>query len=347
LFAFGGAEVEVKPESQTTRVDGEFTATAFVGNLPYEIISEEKIGTQQVPAESTAEANDAAQGTIVIYNESGSPQEFVKNTRFETPDGLIFKARDAVKIPTGTAASPGTVRVSVYAEAGGERYNIGPSTFKVPGLSGGKLYDQVYAKSESPMAGGFTGERPSVSDATKESTLTALRGTLEQDVMNAVAEKIPEGYVLLPGATFTDYESVPDTAGGEGTVEIRLKATANAIVFPEAALAKAIATKALAIYAGEPVSFKNVDGLILRARDATLPRGEEEFSFSVSGEATIVWDINTDKIAGAVAGKKRDSAKAILNGFTEVDTAVMTLKPFWKDTFPEDPAEVKVLITAP
>lgn len=347
LFAFSGAEVEVKPYTQTTRIDGEFTATGFVGDLPYEIISTEKIGTQSVPAESTAQANDPAQGTIVVYNESGSPQEFVKNTRFETPDGLIFKARDAVRIPTGTASNPGTIRVSVYAEAGGEAYNIGPSTFSVPGLSGGKLFDQVYGKSESPMAGGFTGERPSVSEATKETTLTALRSSLENEVMTAVKEEIPEGYVLLPGATFTSFDPEPDTSGAQGTVDVRLKATASAIVFPESALAKAVATKSLAIYGGEPVSFKSVEGLVLRATEAELPAGDEEFSFSLTGEATIVWDIDTAKIAGAVAGKKRESAEAILNGFTEVEAAYMTLKPFWRSTFPEDPAEVKIVITAP
>jgi hypothetical protein len=126
-----------------------------------------------------------------------------------------------------------------------------------------------------------------------------------------------------------------------------LKGTATAIVFPQSALAKAVAYKSLAIYGGEPVLFKNLDSLTLRPTEEALPSSEAEFTFTLTGEATLVWQVDPAKISGAVAGKKRDSAEAILSAFPEVDGSVMTLRPFWADTFPADPQKVKVIVKTP
>lgn len=347
LFAFGGSEVEVTPYTQTTRVDGEFIATAFTGDLPYEVISVEKTASKSVPAESTSEANDPAQGTLVIYNEQSSPQTLIKNTRFETSDGLIFRIRDSITVPKGSDTAPGTLSVTVYADEGGERYNIGPTTFTLPGLKGSATFEKVYAKSEGGMTGGFSGERPSVGESTKSGTLDSLQASLEGELREEIGGKVPEGYVFIPTSVFFSYEPQPDTSGAQGTVDIRLKGSAEAIVFPEAALAKAVASKALAVYGGEPVSFKSLDTLALRQIEEIMPSNGEEFAFSLSGEATIVWTIDSGKIAGAVAGKKRDSAEAILSSFPEVGKAAMTLRPFWRSTFPEDPEKVKVIVVAP
>lgn len=347
LAAFGGAEVKVTPETQTTRVDGEFTATAYAGDLPYELVTVEKTATKSVPAESTVSANDPAQGTITIYNESEDPQEFVKNTRFETSSGLIFRVREGVRIPAGSPGKPGTAKVTVYAEAGGEKYNVGPTTFTLPGLASSPLYDQVYAKSEEAMSGGFTGERPAVGDATKTTVVNELRASLESGMEEDVKAGVREGYVYIQGSTFATFETLPDTSGDQGTVNVRVKAMGSAIILSAEALAKAAAHKTLAVYGGEPVTFMSVDGLSLKATEDAPPGENEPFVFSLTGEATIVWKVDTAKVAGAVAGKKRDSALTILSTFPEVGKAVLVLRPFWVGSYPEDPEKIKVSVVAP
>lgn len=341
LYAFAGARVEVQPTSGEATIDSDFIATAAAGELPFEIVSVDKVASQKVEAESTETVNDAAQGTITVMNTSGEVQKFVKNTRFETPDGLIFKAQDAITVPAGSAGAPGTVNITVYAESGGDKYNVGPSSFTLPGLANSDLGKQVTGKSSEAMSGGFSGTRPSVSQATREKQYPDMEKSLDKELKEMVAEQVPQGYVLIPGSVFTSFAPQPDTSSAAGSVEVRLKGTATAVIFPEGPLAAAIAAKSLGVYGGEPVKLKDADDLVLTA--VNPPEGGE-FSFSLSGSTTVVWVVDPSRIADAVAGKKREAAQVILAGYPEVEKAVLVLRPFWASTFPADPSEIAVTV---
>lgn len=341
LFYFSGARVEVTPKSYAAQVDSTFSATPSNGDLPYKVISVEKVGSQSVKAETTAQANDIAQGTITIQNAQTVPQTLIVNTRFESPNGLIYKIHAPVTVPAG-----GSVSAPVFAEKAGAEYNIEPATFTVPGLKGGKAFTLVTGKSSVAMAGGFAGMRPSVSDATRKAQLATIEATLKTEVQAALTKQLPEGYVLVPGGVFTTFTPQSDTAA-TGTVMVSEKGTATAVVFPNNALAKAIAFKSASTYAGEPVRLADTSGLTLSSSASSTPNGNQTFTFSLTGSASIVWDIDASKIAGAVAGKKRDSAQSILAGFNEIDKAILILRPFFASTYPDDPTKITVVVKAP
>lgn len=345
LYAFAGARVEVTPTVNATTVSGEFSATPSVGDLPFETVVVDKVVTQAVPAEGTETANEPAQGTLTVYNSQNKVQELIKNTRFETTDGLIFRIRDSVKVPAGTEAAPGTLQVTVYADAGGEKYNVGPGTFTLPGLKGGALYDMVYARSTEAMIGGFTGTRPSVGEATRTAQYESMKAALEGDLMTAIREKVPEDHILIPGSVSVTYVPQPDGAGTSGTVNLLQKGSATAVIFPKAALGKAIAYRVIGAYTGQPVAIEDAGTLTLTPSEGSVFMvGAESLSFTLSGEVSIRWDVDTAKVSGAVAGKTRDSAEAILAGFPEVERAVLVIRPFWQSTLPQDPAEIEVKV---
>lgn len=347
LYYFSGAEVKVAPTVNSAFVSGEFTAVAGSGDLPFEIVTVEKTAGTPVPAESTETANDPAQGEITILNAQPTPQTLIKNTRFETPEGLIYRIHDSVTIPAGSAAAPGTLKVTVYADAGGEAYNIGPTTFTLPGLAGSESFKLVTARSEGPMAGGFAGERASVGTATREAQDTKNRAALETSLREAMQEALPEGYILVPGASFISYTAAPDTAGRDNTVTVSTKGTMTAVVFPQGALAKAIAYKVVGSYAGQPISIPSAEGLTLTPATEGAPVGLETFTFTLSGNTSLVWDIDPTRIAGAVAGKSREAAMTALSAFPEVASATLVLRPFWARSFPDDPADIEVSTAAP
>lgn len=341
LFYFSGARVEVTPKSYAAQVDSTFSATPSNGDLPYKVISVEKVGSQSVKAETTAQANDIAQGTITIQNAQTIPQTLIVNTRFESPNGLIYKIHAPVTVPAG-----GSVSAPVFAEKAGAEYNIEPTTFTVPGLKGGKAFSLVTGKSSAAMTGGFAGMRPSVSDATRKAQLSTIEATLKTEVQAALVKQLPDGYILVPGGVFTTFTPQSDTAA-TGTVMVSEKGTATAVIFPNSALAKAIAFKSASTYAGEPVKLADTSGLTLSSSASSTPSGNQTFTFSLSGNTSIIWDIDASKIAGAVAGKKRDSAQSILAGFNEIDKAVLILRPFFASTYPDDPTKITVVVKAP
>src|SRR5690606_21161621 len=99
LFFFSGAEVTVTATENQTTVTGEFIATSPEGDLPFEVLTIEKLATVSVPSEGTETVSQAAQGTIIIDNRQDVPQQLITRTRFETPDGLVFRIRDSVTVP--------------------------------------------------------------------------------------------------------------------------------------------------------------------------------------------------------------------------------------------------------
>jgi hypothetical protein len=61
----------------------------------------------------------------------------------------------------------------------------------------------------------------------------------------------------------------------------------------------------------------------------------------------VVWTVDPARIASAIAGKTRESAQVVLSSFPEVKRALLVLRPFWADTFPGDPKDVKVTVNPP
>lgn len=339
LYLFAGAKVAVTPVSNAASITADLSATAGQGDLPFQVVEVEKTATVNVPAESTENVSDPASGKITITNRQTSAQQLIKNTRFQSPTGLIFRIRDSVSIPAG-----GSVAATVYADEAGEKYNIAPTTFTVPGLSGSKAFDLVTAKSDAPMSGGFVGERPSVSQSTKDKQYATMQTKLAGDLEKELADKIPADYVLVPGASVTTYTPNPDTAGASGTATLSETGRITAAIFPNEALARAIAFKSVGTYAGQPVTVKDVGNLVAKPVEPSIAPDATQFDFNLSGTATILWQIDLAKIAGAVAGKTRGEAEIALKSFPEVDRATLVLRPFWSSHFPADPAKIKVSV---
>ncbi|MES2931140.1 MAG: hypothetical protein V4682_00390 [Patescibacteria group bacterium] len=344
LFAFSGAEVKVTATENQTAVSGEFLATGSGGDLPFEILTVEKIASVEVESEGTETVNQSAQGTLTIENKQDVPQQLIKNTRFETPDGLIFRIRDSVTVPAAKGGAPGTLVTTVYADATGESYNVGATTFTLPGLKGGATFTQVTGRSTESMKGGFAGPRPSVKAATREAKGQEIRTKLGSDIEAAIRDAVPEGYILVPGGSRVTYEPQPDQAAAGNSVQLSEKAIASVVVFPKEALARAIAYQVVGSYSGQPITIEDASGLTLApVGDLPVP-GTEEFAFSLAGNTKVLWSVDPSKIASAVAGKTADQAETVLAGYPEVERAALVLRPFWNRSFPADPAKIDVKV---
>ncbi|MCX6787827.1 MAG: hypothetical protein NT108_01525 [Candidatus Kaiserbacteria bacterium] len=345
LFYFSSSKVEVTPNTVSAAIQSSFTATKSTGNLPFEIITAQKIASQSVKGNGTKAVNSSASGTITIYNTQGKTQKLIANTRFATSAGLIFRIHSAVTVPSGTASKPGSVAAKVYADQIGASYNVGPTSFTVPGFAGTPLVNQVYARSTTAITGGASGSVPVVDTAIEAQTRSALVAALAPDLLASIQGQIPPGYVLVPGSSVTTYEeSALAPSATTGQVDIKEQGTITAIIFPNAALATAVAASVTGIgYQGEPLTLSSVEGLQLAATNGLPDVNASSFAFSLSGTAPLVYSIDTARIAAAIAGKTRSAAEVALTNYPEVKRAVIILRPFWRQSFPEDPASISVV----
>jgi len=82
------------------------------------------------------------------------------------PGGLLSSAIDisSLFIENGKTV-PGSIEVTVYADEPLSKYNIGLTDFTVPGFKGAPQFETFYARSKTPMTGGFTGMEPVVEES--------------------------------------------------------------------------------------------------------------------------------------------------------------------------------------
>ncbi len=349
LFYFSSAKVEVTPNTVSTAVSGSFAANHSSADLSYQVITAQKIASQSVKSSGVKTVNSSASGTLTIYNTQSKSQTLIANTRFATTAGLIFRIHTAITIPAGSTAKPGSITAKVYADKPGDSYNVDPTSFTIPGFAGTPQATQVYARSTTAMAGGASGSIPVVDAAIEKEARSALDAALAPDLAASIKAQIPEGYVLLPGATITSYEEltpVPSTT--TGMAEVKEQGTITAVVFPNAALAEAIAASVGGLgYQGEPLTFASTDALLLAAPGGMPAQDAASFSFTLSGTASLIYTVDPARIAAAVSGKTRPEAETALSNYPEVKRAVIVLRPFWRQSFPQDPASISVVIAKP
>ena len=348
LYYFSSAKVEVTPNTVSAAVQSSFTATQSTGDLPYEIVTSQKIASQSVKSSGTKEVSSSASGTITIYNTQSKVQRLITNTRFATTAGLIFRIHAAVAVPAGSTAKPGSVTAKVYADKPGEAYNVAPTSFTIPGFAGTPQSSEVYARSTDAMTGGASGMVPVIDTALEAQTKSALVTALTPQLSASLQALVPTGYVLLPGAATTTFQDLaPAPSSTTGMVDVKEQGTITAVVFPNSALAKAVATSIAGLgYQGEPLTLAPTSNLSLSA--VSLPDANAtSFTFTLAGTASLVYTVDPTRIAAAVAGKTRSAAEVALTNYPEVKRAVIILRPFWRQSFPQDPAAIGVTTVTP
>ncbi len=348
LFYFSMASVEVTPSTASATVSSSFTATESTGALPYEVISTQKIASQSVKGSGTKAVTASASGTVTVYNTQTKAQHLITNTRFATTAGLIFRIRSAVTVPGGSPTRPGSITAKVYADQSGSTYNVGPTSFTIPGFAGTPQATQVYARSTSAMTGGSSGTEPVVDETLDTQTRLSLVKALQSDLKASLDKQVPPGYILLDGSATSTFEALPSAPSAtSGMVEVKEQGTMTAVVFPNKELSKAIAGSVLGLgYQGGGVMMATSSTLHLVVPTFPDPL-IKSFTFSLTGTALLTYEIDTHAIAAAIAGKTRDAAEVALTSYPEVKRAVLILRPFWRQTFPEDPASISVTVAKP
>lgn len=322
-------------------------ATASAGQLSYTTETLQFEDSEVVPARGTEQAQEKASGTITVYNEySADPIRLIKNTRFQTPGGLIFRVPAEVVVPGRAGSSPGSVSVTVFADAPGEEYNVAAERFTLPGLrSSADMYAKVYARSDAPMSGGFSGERPAVAAAELEAARQTIRARLEARVREAMADR--EGFFVFPDLARISYESLAPVAESDGKVRIEERARAVVPLFPAGLFASAAAAIASADASEGSVELRPKTGLRARSANADVTPGLSPLEFSLDGAADIVWKVDTDALAGALAGREEAAFESILASFSSIESAHARIQPFWKSMFPADPQDIQIRIEEP
>ena len=353
-----GTSIDVVPRSHTIVFDETATYSAYPvdsesaaeGSLRYRLLTKELTDSAPVEATGTETVREAASGTITVYNNySAAAVRLITNTRFETPDGLVFRVHKPIVVPGKTSSGPGSIDVTVYADAAGEQYNIGPVVkFTLPALktSSPDMYTTVYAKSTGAMTGGFVGTKPKVSQATLDAAQAQMQARLSAQAKDAFGDD-PMVY-QFPELMQVSFEAMPATIADDGTTQAHLRARISVPAFERTLFDSYIAiANSAALDSGSASIIDPSTFTITPISSGEAEYGVTPIDFNLSGKAQFVWNVDTQALASDLAGRNRQAFEAVIKGHTGIESAKAHLSPFWRRTFPADPSDIVVNVQIP
>lgn len=349
---FAGATARIVPTQATVALDNSFTASrdASKTGITFKLVAVNDEASQDVPATDERFVERKASGTIVVYNAySSRDQRLITNTRFETPDGKIYRIASPIVVP-GTRVEkgeivPGSIEATVYADAPGTDYNIGLSDFTIPGFKGDPRYQKFYARSKTPMTGGSSGTVHVASDDDVKAARATLQQTLEESLYQNALSQVPDDYILFKDATFfssTGPEGPYETDGD--AVHVTEKGTLYAVIFNKSELSKQVALDNLQTYDGSDVLIRDLADLkfSIPQKQTVDPVNDQDITFILTGTAHFVWQVDTDALKRDLAGIKKDAFGGVVEQYKSIKRAEATVRPFWSSAFPENPNDITI-----
>lgn len=339
---YNSSLVTVSPKSKSLEINQTFDL-----NLSDLLIASSTIISQKTIAKSLPkEINSKASGEIIIYNNySTSPQKLLKNTRFQTKDGKIFRITDSVIVPGKVGETPKSIKAKVYADTYGANYNIPASDFNIPGFKGSDKYNLFYAKSVTKMSGGASGK---VTVVAVEDITAAKNDLTNQNTQKLSADIKNMNYAGYIG--FLDSPVISQIDNANDLLKINnnnyiLTSQAKVVFIKNFLLAGLLAKSVMGDTVNQNLSFRIDDYSKLKF---TLAKNTDLTSSAtatvlISGKAKIIWDYNPETIKAILAGQKTADFTNLLKNYIDIfSKQSFTVTPSWSGTFPKDIQKIEI-----
>ncbi|MBU1036577.1 hypothetical protein KKF32_00900 [Patescibacteria group bacterium] len=314
--------------------EANFNVSQRIPGLLKETVMEE---TQEFSASQNKVSQNKASGKLTIYNDYSQSQPLVATTRFQTPEGLIFRLPEFVTVP-----AKGKLEVTVEADQEGSTYEIGPSKFILPALSSWRR-QYVYAESFQPMSRAsyteFKITEEDIAKATdklKEELMTKARQKMIADLQNGqtIFEKFLTSEILK--------YSISEKAGSKKeNFKVSLSLSVKALILNEEELKQEALADLPEVYQ-QADSLVKIDQQSFIYKITPLEENSENLLAQIKGEYTLLAaNINIDK--NKLKGLSRKQAENYLLNLSDVREVRLHL-PFWTKYLPalEDNINIEI-----
>ena len=335
LDRFGSAEVILDVRQEFKNIDLKLKAyqNNETAKLNFETMSLEHSMKKIVPSTGTEFVEKKASGKIVVYNTYNSkPQVLIQNTRFETPDGKIYRIDKKIKVP----GAPGSVEAVVYADKPGEEYNIGLSDFTIPGFKGHPKYEKFYARSKTIMEGGFSGEVSVASKEDIEAARASLRNSIESYFKETTLKQKPENFLLYDDAIKISFSESENSTGAE----VEEKGNAIGFLLNRDELSDFLVSEYMEEKEISKTEILNIENLDFELVNYNSKTGE--ITFKLKGKGHFAWKINEQSLIEDLIAEEDKNYKQVFGKYPDIVEAEIVFKPsFWRN-IPKNPERISV-----
>jgi len=350
---FQGATITIHSKTEPVTPPSSLLAVpnAPTGTLSYQTMSVTQSASTSAVASGTKDVSKPATGLVTIYNAYGTAsQQLIANTRFEAPDGKIYRIREQITVPGGVkkadgSITPGSTTATLYADVPGAEHNRPDTTrFTIPGFKNDPRYTKFYAESQGPISGGFVGKEPAIAAATLTEAQNTLKQKLDENIRAAILSNIPAGFIPVDGSLAVVYNEITQTAGANNSANLGQSATAQSVIIRASDLAAAVAKQSLGTYNNEPIAFADSSQITV-ALSSTNKSTTGPLTLTLGGAPILVWQFDAAAVKEALLGKDKSDFETIIKTFQPaIVKAEASVRPFWKATFPTDESKLTLKV---
>lgn len=354
----GKTELTIFPENREPTISAEFTAYPDKRDaaLSYEVMTLESTSESQVSAGGQIEIREQASGAIEIIKITPGAERLIKNTRFRSPDGFVFRIKESVVVPGSVtndsgANVPGSIQADVFADEVGEEYNLESETeFDIPGFEEGgfiELFESISAINPDSFSGGFDGLQFQIDDDELATARQALQVTLRDTLLARIETEKPSEFIAFTGSIAITYNELPAVEYGSDLVTIREQAILQIPLFQSTDFASYLANESVATYEGGPVRVDDPTALSFNysspTTSASILANAPSLTFSLSGRPLLIWEYDAAKLTGDLAGLPKTAINNAISAYTGIVAARVRITPFWQRSFPENPEDIIII----
>ncbi|MEA2113107.1 MAG: hypothetical protein U9P63_00395 [Patescibacteria group bacterium] len=291
-----------------------------------------------------------ASGFITIYNEfSSKPQPLVVRTRFESPDGKVFRITRSVTVPGAKiengAIIASAIKVKVVADQPGAGYNIGPADFTIPGFKGTSKYVGFYGKSEEPMTGGIRGKTKVVLSKDIEKAKEILEEELKEEIKAAFEEQIPSDLTIVEESLKEETIKVSSSANeGEPADKfaVEVESKIYALLFSEKKLKEMVDFNLTSMISEDKIPLLNSQQISWSELEVNWGKGEVNFPLHIDED--LAWRIDIQALKNNLAGQAEVEVRKYLSNQPEIESAKVSFWPFWVKQVPSHMEKIKIIV---
>ncbi len=345
-FVFNSASIFIEPKTINQNISSVISMKNTPDKSSYDIVEIKKEALKTIEKSGVKKVVSKASGDIIIYNNfNNNTQKLVKNTRFESADGKIFRIVDSVTVPAKIGNAPGSVNVKVTADSVGESHNIPSGKFTIPGFKGSPRYTGFYAESKKAMSGGSNSEKIFFAGSDIETSKMEMQAQLRTSILADTSLVKKNKYINAENLLTIVYENNIKALESGADDKLKVTAIGKVILINEDELAKNIASKIYKDYKDEKINFSEKNNLSFTFSSTNSGSVDEALDFNVSGEFSAVFETDSDSISRSLISKEnnQNNFNEIMSGFTNIKSATTKIFPPWSNTFPSNYKKINII----
>ena len=301
------------------------------------------------PATGFENKGNPASGFITIYNYTKTIKGLIPETRFVSPDGLVFRIKEEVLISPATVSSsgslvPGRSKMKAVADTGGIEGNLPVDVkFTVPGL-GSTGVDLVFAKSTDPFTGGTDDKVKIVSQEDIELARESISKNVFLNTELELIELVGKSEELVVPLIQNDViDSIPSVAAGakREAFDLKIQVRSWTLLPDKNQLGDIISNTVNNIIP----SNKSLTPQTLKGSRVVMDNADflmHTIDFSVEIDGLITSKLNKSEISGSISNRLPSDAAKMLESIPEIISHEIVVWPFWVKRLPVLENNIKI-----